>query len=692
MALTPIELEQWVSNKLDVSVEPDWGDQDIVSKSQSLHIKFDSQLAQMEAMYSKKIQPHVDVYADVLKQLTDLVTGVNISAISLKGRGGYFDGKVKRMAEHLLAVRREIEGRQKGWFTRNPIGTTYYIDPTNGNDAAPHDGLRHPTTSTYTADSGTNTTTLVETSELPRTTDDDWNGAYLYNVTRGIGVLITDSAYAAGTWTLTHPSITGQVSGDTYFIIDAWATMNQYSNNARSAGDIAYVRANTTETNSGINWQFASSGDEDAPIYIIGCDSTVNDPWNDGSDVKPVYNFNTGAYQLTMYSDDHWWFERLDIRNSTHPNEMIGTETSLQTNWKACVFRDYSSSGDPAFYAGGGTRVIIDSCEFRNNLSFCLRCDGSPVYVYNSTFDGLDTPNNESGVNSRTGGFIFLDTCQLGQTTVFDGYDFSLTSGGHICLFNTVHNTPTLSQNEAYNSYMWSEDDDGVYGVHKGVTSPGYVDKETTEIRPGGGSSSIKMTSDQQCGLFFPLHLSIGEDTGEFSPFWRYKFWMRPSQHTITMYFKELGGWTTLPDAAQLYMEVSYLSNSASAARTKLKSTEVMSDISTTVDADSSNGQKVLNVAATAGFAVGDQIRINDGGARDEQGVVASIQAGVSLTLEENLVYTHTAAQADAVYKEWFAFTVTFTPQREGYVYLNVFLRDYEPNRGCYIDAKPVVS
>jgi hypothetical protein len=69
----------------------------------------------------------------------------------------------------------------------------------------------------------------------------------------------------------------------------------------------------------------------------------------------------------------------------------------------------------------------------------------------------------------------------------------------------------------------------------------------------------------------------------------------------------------------------------------------------TTVDAASAAAQKVLNVAATTGFNVGDAILINSGGARQEWNEVATIQAGVSLTLVNNLAYLHTLAQADAV-------------------------------------------
>ncbi len=70
---------------------------------------------------------------------------------------------------------------------------------------------------------------------------------------------------------------------------------------------------------------------------------------------------------------------------------------------------------------------------------------------------------------------------------------------------------------------------------------------------------------------------------------------------------------------------------------------------STTVNADSAAGQKVLNVAATTGFTTGNTVWINDGGVREETKVIDTVQAGVSLTMTVNLTYTHTAAQADRV-------------------------------------------
>jgi len=72
---------------------------------------------------------------------------------------------------------------------------------------------------------------------------------------------------------------------------------------------------------------------------------------------------------------------------------------------------------------------------------------------------------------------------------------------------------------------------------------------------------------------------------------------------------------------------------------------------STTVNADSGAGTSILDVADTNGFEVGEIIEIGFGTARFEEARVAFI-GGSSLTLETNLVYTHTAAQSDTVKKQ----------------------------------------
>ncbi len=56
-----------------------------------------------------------------------------------------------------------------------------------------------------------------------------------------------------------------------------------------------------------------------------------------------------------------------------------------------------------------------------------------------------------------------------------------------------------------------------------------------------------------------------------------------------------------------------------------------------------------LPVAATTGFVVGATVEIGYGTARSEVQRISSISAGTSLTFEQNLTFTHTAAEADTV-------------------------------------------
>ena len=69
----------------------------------------------------------------------------------------------------------------------------------------------------------------------------------------------------------------------------------------------------------------------------------------------------------------------------------------------------------------------------------------------------------------------------------------------------------------------------------------------------------------------------------------------------------------------------------------------------TVVDETSAAGQKVLKVADTTGYATDDKIVIARGEVREEDAVVDTVQAGVSLTLVDNLTYQHTAGALTTV-------------------------------------------
>jgi len=69
----------------------------------------------------------------------------------------------------------------------------------------------------------------------------------------------------------------------------------------------------------------------------------------------------------------------------------------------------------------------------------------------------------------------------------------------------------------------------------------------------------------------------------------------------------------------------------------------------TVVDETSAAGQKVLSVTDTTGYSASDKVIIARGEVREEEAVVDTVQAGVSLTLVSNLTYQHTAGTLTTV-------------------------------------------
>jgi hypothetical protein len=68
-----------------------------------------------------------------------------------------------------------------------------------------------------------------------------------------------------------------------------------------------------------------------------------------------------------------------------------------------------------------------------------------------------------------------------------------------------------------------------------------------------------------------------------------------------------------------------------------------------TVDQDSVSGQKVLYILDTINFEIGDEVVAGRGTIRNETKVIDTIQNGISLTMTENLVYTHLEINADTI-------------------------------------------
>lgn len=414
----------------------------------------------------------------------------------------------------------------------------------------------------------------------------------------------------------------GDDTKDGLSITNAWKTIGKFAASARNAGDTAKVRANTTEAVAA-TIVVSSSGVAGNPITLKGCNS-VDDPWGDASSVRPILNFQSADRHFSLGSRNYWRLENLEFANST--SESISTTQigaiRLQSSKGNQIINCKLNSNARGICSYTANNYLIKDCVFLNNtygISF-RGSFGSDYPIRNCTFDG-DT----YGIYLWCAVPLKLINCSFGQSVAIVTGDIRLEVSANQSTYyriearNCKWDKGLSFGTGAEQGYsLFCEDDGGVFGAHKSVGY--YLQRErVTDIVRGGGASSSLKTSFKTGGpdLGHNLLVSCSLD----SILGLSKVWLSADiQKTITIYVRGYG-WDPYPDATTLFVRASYLSNGASAARTEIDSSEVITNNN-----------------------------------------------------------------------DWVAFTVTMTPARDGFVYLDVFLGKYKADSGIYVDIKPVVS
>lgn len=128
---------------------------------------------------------------------------------------------------------------------------------------------------TYTADAGTNATTIVDAA-LTSAANDYYNGALVYNSTRALWGTVTD--YVGATKTITCTSIAGQVATDTYYFTNIPAGVYLSSHSQTDFDDIRFTGADgatlldywlSSKTDSDVAWVWVQNdATPSATVYI----------------------------------------------------------------------------------------------------------------------------------------------------------------------------------------------------------------------------------------------------------------------------------------------------------------------------------------------------------------------------------------------------------------------------------------
>ena len=517
----------------------------------------------------------------------------------------YKKQKLERLESKLVAVLKELEFRDEGIVKREPIGTTYYLD---------FDSATGNLTGTWTFTNGSTTVSGSDGAATSELSAGDYvrvsNGTEWYKVTS-----VTDDNHFEITPAFQQTTVTDDADSTKYNNYDGTSTstpfvhLNQFTTDtARSPGDILKVRANQTHLYAGIDILFDEDGNADNRIEIRGCSST-DDPWGDGSDVKPIIGFSDTEHQFFLSHDSFWKFTRLECIESSDTYGILQLDYSHNTVIDSCVFRDASNR---AIYSVVSGNILIENSSFYSNINHHFRVVTSSFQCINCAFDG-GTATTDYGI-FISGAIGELIDCTFGSSSVHDSGDIYFYQPSRIYARNCSFAGSIVFYFEAKDSLLRSEDHNQTKGAHRTFYYNGIIEKDTSVVRSGGASSSAKMIPNSNCGLYYPLTIADDFCSGDF------KLWLPAEEKTVTIYIRTFG-FTSLPTVDELYIEASYLDEATGGHRATVQSTQTVS--------------------------------AND---------------------------------------TWTAFSVTFTPAQEGWVYITVYLKKYEASSGVYVDIKPVVS
>ncbi len=353
-------------------------------------------------------------------------------------------------------------------------------------------------------------------------------------------------------------------------IAQHWKTITQYTTTTvRSAGDRAFLRANTTwaQGTEAVDISFDESGAIDDYIELIGADSVTNDPWSDGSDVKPIIDFEDGAFQMVTIVDQFWRVQRLDLRQSADGNGALRLSGSDDIYLLDCNIQDGASNTIEGIKASTCERLTLDGCSFLDTDGTSIDTDGCSISIKDCTFAAGVGAGTSMGILADAGTTLYMrDTTFSGS---FDSVDLSVGRAGTVYARNVTFSASGISVVE--DGQLFSEDDDGTFEDHITTLEVGVITRDTGTVRGGGADSSAKMEPTSVCGLNRSLRL--GHELRGFS-----RIWAANGSYTATVYVRVGSAWDSALTSSEVYMTTSELDNAGNATRVERTSTETINN------------------------------------------------------------------------------------------------------------------
>lgn len=350
---------------------------------------------------------------------------------------------------------------------------------------------------------------------------------------------------------------------------NAWKTIDKYTTTTvRSAGDIAKVRANTSQVITA-HVEFDEDGDSDNYIEVHGCSST-DDPWGDGSDVKPIIDANSAALYLNCIDDSFWRFYRLDLKGGTSSEGMFRLYYGMGTIIENCDIHDNADRGLYSAYI----YYEVKGCNFYSNSGYSLYTVYCRIKLDSCVFNG-GVGTTDYGIQVYSS-FVEIIDSTFGATTLHDVGSIKIHTRrwgvvrARNCLFSDA--LEVYFQSTCIGGAVYSEDHDQVSGAQKTFLYTGIILRDSAIQLDGEDSWKVSPNSD--CNATWALTLRDDPMIGD------WQFWLPASQKTISIKARETAAWTVDPTSSEFYIEVSYLNHATQATRATQASSQSLSGVS----------------------------------------------------------------------------------------------------------------
>lgn len=558
--------------------------------SDGLHLKWHEEVERPEAYPHSQLSKMMASFQDKRDLLSaDIDTKTELAANG--DLAAEADVEVYwRLDKFIQLIQKEIEFRQNNVYVRSPIGTTYYVDPANGNDA---------NTGTGTG-SGDAWATIRKFVEGARSAGD-------------ICIVRRDTTNMSdGTLTTATPD--GQVYNPIILEADYDDTWGDFTSSAQTytiAAGSKTATASATITGISVGDWIYVQGD-DARLHCLevssvsgttlsfylpykgnnfGSGKTLTvmgpNPVNGSTLTGDGIYFNTaiwwivrGIHSKGAYANGCWYFAnaRTILQNcigeATGLNGNAGLNMASYTGLKVSNFRTKGGHNGNSINLGHNNGFVvlehIDVDGTKSGTAEILRgIYAQAVGMMNTTFKDIHIRNVGNGV-----GIDFAVTANLG-TTRCKNITFDNNSAGDVKVGYTFNAGQLTS--------VVIEDYNGVKGDTRMFSGNGpaeldspWCQTDTGVSRAGGAAAALKVIPSTGMGgdHFMGGYPLVGEQVSN-SIVKGVPVYLTAGSKTVSFYFKtaSTADWTSNPTANEFYIEVEYLADSSNVTNSLKRST-----------------------------------------------------------------------------------------------------------------------